>query len=192
MLHRLTGKTYSNGDTAISYFYDQTSYNGLAISNGVGRRTGISDEAGNRVVITDEQVLSGEVQVSLREDGVLSITTPQGTFTAVFFDPTPATVWVIPDPLPAGVAEALSQAGIAAEAGIKGGASFMAGNAALAGLGAGLGRVGRALPSLTNFRIFQGTKVVIDFVRHRIMEYRPGHIPPPGTMEQVRQAVTRA
>ena len=45
-LHRLTGKTYSNGDPAISYFYDQTSYNGLTITNGKGRRTGMSDAAG--------------------------------------------------------------------------------------------------------------------------------------------------
>ena len=45
-LHRLTGKTYSNGDPAVSYFYDQTSYNGLAITNGKGRRTGMSDASG--------------------------------------------------------------------------------------------------------------------------------------------------
>ncbi len=45
-LHRLTGKTYSNGDPVISYFYDQTSYNGLTITNGKGRRTGMSDAAG--------------------------------------------------------------------------------------------------------------------------------------------------
>ncbi len=37
---RLTGKTYTNGDPAISYFYDQTTYNGLTITNGVGGRTG--------------------------------------------------------------------------------------------------------------------------------------------------------
>ncbi|MGH9814913.1 MAG: hypothetical protein ACRD6I_02430, partial [Candidatus Acidiferrales bacterium] len=45
-LHRLTGKTYSNGDPTISYFYDQTSYNGLTITNGKGRRTGMSDSSG--------------------------------------------------------------------------------------------------------------------------------------------------
>jgi RHS repeat-associated protein len=46
-LNRLTGKTYSNGDPAISYFYDQTSYNGLTITNGIGRRTGMTDAAGS-------------------------------------------------------------------------------------------------------------------------------------------------
>jgi len=45
-LHRLTGKTYSNADPAISYFYDQASYNGLTIANRIGRRTGMSDAAG--------------------------------------------------------------------------------------------------------------------------------------------------
>ena len=44
--NRLTGKTYSNGDPAVSYFYDQTSYNGLTITNGKGRRTGMSDGSG--------------------------------------------------------------------------------------------------------------------------------------------------
>jgi RHS repeat-associated protein len=46
-LHRLTGKSYNDGATAsVSYFYDQTSYNGLTIANGKGRRTGMSDGAG--------------------------------------------------------------------------------------------------------------------------------------------------
>ncbi len=45
-LSRLTGKSYSNGDPAVSYFYDQTSYNGLTITNGQGRRTGMSDASG--------------------------------------------------------------------------------------------------------------------------------------------------
>ncbi len=40
-LHRLTAKTYSNAVPAISYSYDQTSYNGLTIAKGIGRRTGM-------------------------------------------------------------------------------------------------------------------------------------------------------
>ncbi len=31
---RVTGKSYSNGDASVSYYYDQTSYNGLTTSNG--------------------------------------------------------------------------------------------------------------------------------------------------------------
>jgi RHS repeat-associated protein len=45
-LHRVTGKTFSNGDATISYFYDQASYNGLTVTNGIGRETGMSDAAG--------------------------------------------------------------------------------------------------------------------------------------------------
>jgi RHS repeat-associated protein len=45
-LNRLTGISYSNGDPSIYYSYDQTSYNGLTISNGKGRRTGMSDGSG--------------------------------------------------------------------------------------------------------------------------------------------------
>jgi RHS repeat-associated protein len=46
-LNRLTSKTYSDPTTAAaSYFYDQTSYNGLTITNGKDRRTGMSDGSG--------------------------------------------------------------------------------------------------------------------------------------------------
>jgi RHS repeat-associated protein len=47
VLNRLSGKSYVGLSTpAVSYFYDQTSYNGLTISNGVGRRTGMIDGSG--------------------------------------------------------------------------------------------------------------------------------------------------
>ncbi len=46
-LHRLTGKTYSNGDPAVSYLYDQTSYNGLTITNPKPHRTGMADNTSN-------------------------------------------------------------------------------------------------------------------------------------------------
>ena len=45
-LDRLTGKSYSNGDASVTYYYDQTSYNGLTITNGKGQRTGLSDGPG--------------------------------------------------------------------------------------------------------------------------------------------------
>jgi RHS repeat-associated protein len=45
-LDRLTGKSYSNGDASIAYYYDQTSYNGLTITNGLGQRTGMHDASG--------------------------------------------------------------------------------------------------------------------------------------------------
>src|SRR5262245_15106603 len=55
-LNRVTGKAYSaqsctdgllpTGTAAVSYFYDQPNYQGLTIANGIGRLTGISDQAG--------------------------------------------------------------------------------------------------------------------------------------------------
>jgi RHS repeat-associated protein len=53
-LNRLTAKGYTaqtctNGSMpspVATYLYDQTSYNGLTITNGIGRRTGMSDAAG--------------------------------------------------------------------------------------------------------------------------------------------------
>ena len=50
-LNRLNTKTYSAvscpaTSPEVRYFYDQTSYNGLTIANGIGRRTGMSDSSG--------------------------------------------------------------------------------------------------------------------------------------------------
>lgn len=55
-LHRMTGKAYSqqtcvngllpSGTAVVSYYYDQTSSNGLTITAGIGRRTGMADQAG--------------------------------------------------------------------------------------------------------------------------------------------------
>jgi RHS repeat-associated protein len=46
-LNRMTGKTYSNGDHAITYTYDQTGCLGLSACYNVGRRTGMTDAAGS-------------------------------------------------------------------------------------------------------------------------------------------------
>lgn len=45
-LHRETSISYSDGTHIVDYYYDQSSYNGLTISNGKGRRTGMSDGSG--------------------------------------------------------------------------------------------------------------------------------------------------
>jgi RHS repeat-associated protein len=55
-LNRVTGKTYSGSNTnaqhiasllgGTQYFYDQTSYNGVAIANGIVRRTSMDDPSG--------------------------------------------------------------------------------------------------------------------------------------------------
>src|SRR5262249_2875951 len=52
-LNRLASKAYTTSTTCpqtspvASYLYDQTSYNGLSITNGIGRRTGMTDQSGN-------------------------------------------------------------------------------------------------------------------------------------------------
>ena len=45
-LHRLTDKTYSNGDPTASYRYDGTTFIPLTITNPIGRRTGMLDGTG--------------------------------------------------------------------------------------------------------------------------------------------------
>jgi RHS repeat-associated protein len=50
-LNRLTSKAYTSqscpiGSPVATYLYDQASYNGLTITNGIGRRTGMTDQAG--------------------------------------------------------------------------------------------------------------------------------------------------
>ncbi|HXO00272.1 MAG TPA: RHS repeat-associated core domain-containing protein [Candidatus Acidoferrales bacterium] len=45
-LNRMTGKTYSNGDHAVTYTYDQSGCLGVTCYN-VGRRTGMTDAAGS-------------------------------------------------------------------------------------------------------------------------------------------------
>jgi RHS repeat-associated protein len=44
---RLTGKAYSDTTPTVSYSYDQTSFNGLTITNGNGPRTGMTDGSGS-------------------------------------------------------------------------------------------------------------------------------------------------
>jgi RHS repeat-associated protein len=46
-LGRLAGKSYSDSTPSVGYLYDQTSFNGLAITNGNGQRTGMTDSSGS-------------------------------------------------------------------------------------------------------------------------------------------------
>jgi RHS repeat-associated protein len=83
--------TYSDGTThAVTYFYDQTSYNGLTITNGEGRRTGMSDGSGttawsydlNGDVLTEKRTLAGitrTISYTYNKDNSLaSLTYPSG------------------------------------------------------------------------------------------------------------------
>jgi RHS repeat-associated protein len=66
-LNRLTGKTYSDSTPSASISYDQTSYNGLTITNGKGRRTGMSDGSGTTAwsydaagnLLTEKRTIAG-------------------------------------------------------------------------------------------------------------------------------------
>jgi RHS repeat-associated protein len=89
-MDRLTGKSYSNGDASVTYHYDQTSYNGLTISNGKGQRTGMSDGSGQTAwsydtmgrIVAEERTIGTVTKTasySYNLDGSLaSITYPSG------------------------------------------------------------------------------------------------------------------
>ncbi len=89
-LNRLTGISYSDTTPAVSYFYDQTLYNGLTITNGKGRRTGMSDASGATAwsydapghILTEQRTIAGitkAISYSYNLNGsVASITYPGG------------------------------------------------------------------------------------------------------------------
>ncbi len=66
-LNRPTSKTYSDGTAAVNYSYDQSSYNGLTITNGIGRLTGMSDGSGQTAwsydaagrILTERRTIAG-------------------------------------------------------------------------------------------------------------------------------------
>jgi RHS repeat-associated protein len=81
---------YFDGTPTMAYYYDQTSFNGLTITNGKGRRTGMSDESGATAwsydpagrIVTERRTISGVAQTisySYNLDGSLaSLTYPSG------------------------------------------------------------------------------------------------------------------
>jgi RHS repeat-associated protein len=88
-LNRITGKTYgatSPTTPNVSYFYDQSSYNGLSIANGKGLRTGMSDGSGQTAwsfdsmgrVATIEKTINGSTKTAgyiYNADGSVASTT---------------------------------------------------------------------------------------------------------------------
>ena len=70
--NRLTGQSYSDGVTpAVSLYYDQGSYNGLSISNGKGKATGMADGSGQTAWTYD---LAGDVIAERRTIGSVTNT----------------------------------------------------------------------------------------------------------------------
>jgi len=89
-LNRPTGMTYSDSTPSVTYFYDQTSYNGLTIANGLGRRTGMLDGSGETAwnydshgnIATEKRTIAGvsnTISYVHNEDNSLkSLTYPSG------------------------------------------------------------------------------------------------------------------
>ena len=89
-VNRLTGKSYSDSTSAVSYSYDQTTYNGLMITNGKGRRTGMSDGSGLTAwsydsvgnVLTEQRTINSKTETisyTYNFDGsIATITYPGG------------------------------------------------------------------------------------------------------------------
>jgi RHS repeat-associated protein len=77
-LNRVISKAYSSQSCPMSapiasYLYDQSSYNGLTITNGIGRRTGMTDQAGSEAWAYDSM---GRVLYDKRTTNSLSKTIP--------------------------------------------------------------------------------------------------------------------
>jgi RHS repeat-associated protein len=69
-LNRLTGKSYGGSTIgtntpSVTYYYDQTSYNGLTIVNGNGARTGMSDGSGNTAWSFDDMGRTAAVRKTI-------------------------------------------------------------------------------------------------------------------------------
>jgi RHS repeat-associated protein len=89
-LHRLTGKTYSNGDPAASYRYDEPNCLGQPACFNVGRRTSMTDAAGSEAwsydklgrALTDQRTTNGvtkNTSYTYNLDGsVATLTYPSG------------------------------------------------------------------------------------------------------------------
>jgi len=90
-LNRLTGKIYSDGTThSVTYSYDQSSANGLTITNGIGRLTSMTDGSGTTAwsydadgrVVTEKRTIATvtkTISYAYNGDGSLSsVTYPSG------------------------------------------------------------------------------------------------------------------
>ena len=53
-MHRMSGKTYSNGDPSVAYTYDQTACLGQTSCYNIGRRTTMTDAAGSEAFAYDK------------------------------------------------------------------------------------------------------------------------------------------
>jgi RHS repeat-associated protein len=94
-LNRLTGKSYSDSTSSVTYSNDQTSYNGLTITNGKGRRTGMSDGSGQTAwsydslgnILTEKRTINGQTKTmsyTYNYDGSIATITYPGNRTVTY------------------------------------------------------------------------------------------------------------
>ncbi len=81
----------------------------------------VTDDKGNRVIITDEQIADSNGLARIDDNGNLIIKTPQGEFQGAFFDPNPLTIKVSPSMSELNFM-ALEDAGAMAQTGVTAGA----------------------------------------------------------------------
>jgi RHS repeat-associated protein len=89
-LHRLIAKNYSDATSPVAYLYDQSFYNGLNTTNGIGRRIGMSDGTGQTAwsydvvgnVAAKRKTISGTTNTIFytynRNRAVNTLTSPNG------------------------------------------------------------------------------------------------------------------
>ena len=104
---RLITVAYSDGTPTTNYYYDQTSYNGLTISYGGNRRTGMSDGSGQTAwsfdpaghIVTEKRTINGATMAtsySYNVDGsTASITYPSGRIIAYSYNNAQQTTSVV-------------------------------------------------------------------------------------------------
>ncbi|HKW18897.1 MAG TPA: RHS repeat-associated core domain-containing protein [Terriglobales bacterium] len=89
-INRLTGRSYSDGTANVTYHYDQTTFNGLTIQYGGGRRTGMVDGSGQTAwsydpaghIVAEQRTIAGitkTISYTYNLDGsIASVTYPSG------------------------------------------------------------------------------------------------------------------
>jgi RHS repeat-associated protein len=89
-LNRIISSVYSDGTPEVQYFYDQSTFDGLTITNGKGRLTGMSDGSGESAfsydllgdVLTEVHTISGISKTSSYvynlDESLASLTYPSG------------------------------------------------------------------------------------------------------------------
>jgi RHS repeat-associated protein len=188
-LNRLLSKRYTTpncvGTSPVAnYFYDQTTYNGQTITNGIGRRTGMSDSSGNTAwsydamgrVLAERRTISGITKTtsySYNRDGSLATTTyPSGCVITNLYNAAGYLLSAADVPNAINYVTAAKYAPRGALSGIKNGASINGGftyNSRMQPLQIAYGT--GTLPSLTGTTCPTGASIL-----HRLYDFHLGNL----------------